>query len=232
MKIFNLIIMAGLTAGLVSCQSKVEKNDLKTQKDKVSYIIGVDIGKNLRKNSIDVDTKLLAEGIVAGLLSDSASVLSDSEITAVMTQFQQDMMAKQQEEMGEKAEKFKAEGRAFLTENAKKEGVKTLPSGLQYKVLTSGKGKTPTATSNVTTHYKGTLLDGTEFDNSYKRGEPATFPVNGVIKGWTEALQLMKEGDKWILWIPSDLAYGDQGAGGTIPPGATLVFEVELLKVE
>jgi len=130
------------------------------------------------------------------------------------------------------SEKNKADGEKFLAENAKNEGVKSLPSGLQYKEITPGKGKSPKATDTVTTHYKGTLIDGTEFDSSYKRGEPATFPVSGVISGWTEALQLMKEGAKWQLFIPSDLAYGERGAGRDIGPNATLIFEVELISVK
>jgi FKBP-type peptidyl-prolyl cis-trans isomerase FklB len=130
------------------------------------------------------------------------------------------------------SEKNKADGEKFLAENAKKEGVKSLPSGLQYKEITPGKGKSPKATDTVTTHYKGTLIDGTEFDSSYKRGEPVSFPVSGVIAGWTEALQLMKEGAKWELFIPSNLAYGERGAGRDIGPNATLIFEVELISVK
>jgi FKBP-type peptidyl-prolyl cis-trans isomerase len=125
-----------------------------------------------------------------------------------------------------------AKGEKYLKENATKEGVKTLPSGLQYKSLKEGSGKSPKATDTVSVHYRGTLIDGTEFDSSIKRGEPAEFPVNRVIKGWTEALQLMKEGDKWMLYIPSQLAYGERGAGGAIGPNETLLFEVELLKVK
>jgi FKBP-type peptidyl-prolyl cis-trans isomerase FklB len=141
-------------------------------------------------------------------------------------------MAKQAETMQKLSEKNKADGEKFLAENAKKEGVKTLPSGLQYREITPGKGKSPKDTDTVSTHYKGTLIDGTEFDSSYKRGEPVTFPVSGVIAGWTEALQLMKEGAKWQLFIPSNLAYGDRGAGREIGPNATLIFEVELISVK
>ena len=130
------------------------------------------------------------------------------------------------------SEKNKADGEKFLVENARKEGVTTLPSGLQYKEIKAGKGKSPKATDTVTTHYKGTLIDGMEFDSSYKRGEPATFPVSGVIPGWTEALQLMKEGAKWQLFLPSNLAYGERGAGRDIGPNATLIFEVELISVK
>ncbi|MBI5727893.1 MAG: FKBP-type peptidyl-prolyl cis-trans isomerase [Ignavibacteriales bacterium] len=221
-----------MAASLVSCQSKVKKADLKSTGDKVSYSIGFDIGKNLRKNMIDVDAAKLLAGLKDGIKSDSAGVLADSEMAAVMQEFQKTLMEKQNEKRKGESDKNKKSGQAFLQENAKKEGITVLPSGLQYKVITSGSGKSANENSVVTTHYRGTLVDGTEFDNSYKRGEPAKFPVNGVIKGWTEALQLMKEGDKWMLYIPSELGYGDTGAGGTIPPGAALIFEFELISVE
>ena len=205
---------------------------LSTQKEKVSYAIGIDIGKNFKKNLIDVDPNILLTGIKEGLVSDTTSLLSETEIATVMQEFQKEIMTKQAEVKKGESSKNKKEGEAFLKENAKKEGVKVTKSGLQYKVITEGKGKTPTDTSTVSVHYRGTLIDGKEFDSSIKRGQPAEFPVNGVIKGWTEALQLMKEGDKWMLYIPSDLAYGDQGAGGVISPGSTLIFEVELLSIK
>jgi FKBP-type peptidyl-prolyl cis-trans isomerase FklB len=145
-----------------------------------------------------------------------------------MMAFQKEVMAKQ----AEVAKKNKAEGEAFLAENKKKEGVKTTPSGLQYKVIKPGKGKKPKSSDTVTVNYRGTLIDGTEFDSSYKRGQPATFQVSGVIPGWTEALQLMEEGAKWQLFIPSNLAYGERGAGGVIGPNATLIFEVELISIQ
>jgi FKBP-type peptidyl-prolyl cis-trans isomerase FklB len=141
-------------------------------------------------------------------------------------------MAKQAETMQKLSEKNKADGEKFLVENGKKEGVKTLPSGLQYKEIAPGTGKSPKTTDTVTTHYKGTLIDGTEFDSSYKRGEPVSFPVSGVIAGWTEALQLMKEGAKWQLFVPPNLAYGERGAGREIGPNATLIFEVELISIQ
>jgi FKBP-type peptidyl-prolyl cis-trans isomerase FklB len=146
--------------------------------------------------------------------------------------FQKEVVAKQEVKAKESADKNLKAGEAFLAENAKKEGVVTLPSGLQYKVIEAGSGKTPKASDTVTVNYRGTLIDGKEFDSSYKRGEPATFPVSGVIAGWTEALQLMKEGAKWQLVIPPGLAYGEKGAGPVIGPNSTLVFEVELIKVQ
>ena len=148
------------------------------------------------------------------------------------TELQKELMEKQAERNKQLAEKNKTEGEAFLAQNSKKEGVKTLPSGLQYKVIKEGTGKTPKADDTVVTNYRGTSIDGTEFDSSYKRGQPATFPVKGVIAGWTEALQLMKEGSKWELFIPSNLAYGERGAGNFIGPNAALVFEIELITVK
>ncbi len=217
---------------LVTIQlSAQKKTTLKTQKEKVSYIIGTDIGKNLKKQSIDVDPELLFKGI-KDAFAGNKFLLTDPEIQECMGAFQQEMIAKQSEKMGKVAAANKKEGEAFLEANKKKDSVITLPSGLQYKVIVEGTGKTPTVTDTVTTHYRGMLIDGTEFDNSYKRGEPTTFPVNGVIAGWTEALQHMKAGSKWKLFIPSDLAYGDRGAGQLIGPGATLIFDIELINVK
>jgi len=200
---------------------------LKNQKDKVSYIIGMDIGNNLKKQSIDVDPNILVKG-VKDALSGAKPLLTEQEIQETMTAFQKEMAAKQEQV----AKKNKAEGEAFLGENKKKEGVKTLPSGLQYKVIKAGTGKKPKSNETVTVHYRGTLIDGTEFDSSYKRGQPVSFPVSGVIPGWTEALQLMEEGAKWQLFIPSNIAYGERGAGGVIGPNATLIFEVELVSIQ
>jgi len=204
---------------------------LKEQKEKVSYVIGVDIGKALQKQGVAIDPDLVARGIKDGV-SGGKLLMSDQEIKETMTAFQKEMRAKQEVALKQAGEKNKREGEAFLAENKIKEGVKTLPSGLQYKVIKAGSGKKPKATDTVVTHYKGTLLDGTEFDSSYRRNQPATFKVNGVIRGWTEALQLMEEGAKWILYVPSALAYGERGAGGQIGPNATLIFEVELVSVQ
>ncbi len=217
---------------LVTIQlSAQKKTTLKTQKEKISYIIGTDIGKNLKKQSIDVNPELLFKGIKDALAGDKF-LLTDQECQEVMGAFQQEMIAKQSEKMSAVAAVNKKEGEAFLDANKKKDSVITLPSGLQYKVVVEGTGKTPILTDTVTTHYRGTLIDGSEFDNSYKRGEPAIFPVNGVIAGWTEALQHMKAGSKWKLYIPSNLAYGDRGAGQLIGPNATLIFEVELISIK
>jgi len=216
---------------LFAVHSGSEEQVLKSEKERLSYAIGVDMGKNLKKQSIDIDPDVLSKGL-KDVLSGGKVLLSDEEILAIKNAFRQEMTKKQEEERKKLAEKNKKEGVAFLEANKKKEGVKTLPSGLQYKVITEGSGKSPKETDTVTVNYRGTLIDGTEFDSSYKRGQPATFPVKGVIAGWTEALQLMKEGAKWQLFIPSSLAYGEKGAGGVIGPDAVLIFEVELISIK
>jgi FKBP-type peptidyl-prolyl cis-trans isomerase len=203
----------------------------KTQKDKVSYAIGMNVGATLHRQGIDIDPKVVQQGL-QDALAGGKMLLSEEEERAVLTELQADMRKKQQEKMQQAAEANKKEGDAFLTANKGKDGVVTLPSGLQYKIITSGTGPKPSASDSVVCNYRGTLIDGKEFDSSYKRGQPATFPVSGVIKGWTEALQLMPVGSKWQLFVPSDLAYGERGQGGDIGPNATLVFEVELISIE
>jgi FKBP-type peptidyl-prolyl cis-trans isomerase FklB len=191
----------------------------------------MDLGNNLKKQSIDIDPEILLKG-VKDALSGEKPLMTEQEIRETVVAFQKEVKMKQ-EEMAKKAgEKNKKEGDAFLAENKKKEGVKTLASGLQYKVIKAGTGKKPKLTDTVTTHYRGTLIDGTEFDSSYRRGQPVSFPVNGVIPGWTEALQLMEEGAKWQLFIPPQLAYGEQGAAPAIGPHATLIFEVGLISLQ
>jgi FKBP-type peptidyl-prolyl cis-trans isomerase FklB len=222
----QLLVALGVVL-LVSQVNAQEKPALKSQKEKMSYIIGMDIGNNLKKQSIDIDPNILAKG-VKDAFSGSQSLLTEQEIRETTMAFQKEMMAKQEEV----AKKNKKEGEVFLAENKKKEGVKTLSSGLQYKVIKAGTGKKPKLTDTVTTHYRGTLINGTEFDSSYRRGQPVSFQVNGVIPGWTEALQLMEEGAKWQLFIPSNLAYGERGAGRDIGPNATLIFEIELLSIQ
>jgi FKBP-type peptidyl-prolyl cis-trans isomerase FklB len=233
MKYLFSVILAIFLISTVACQSKVEKKDLKTYKDSVSYAIGYDIGSNFRNQEIEVELEMVKKGIEAGLndTSESAAIFTKEELQQLFTTLQQKMMEKQQAKMDEIAKKNKQIEDKFLAENSKKPGVVTLPSGLQYKVIKSGNGVSPKATDKVTVHYRGTLINGQEFDSSIGRGEPVTFPVNGVIPGWTEALQLMKVGDKWELYIPAALAYGNRGAGQQIEPGATLIFEVELLGI-
>jgi FKBP-type peptidyl-prolyl cis-trans isomerase FklB len=203
---------------------------LTTEKDKQSYAIGLNVGKSLHRDDIDVDPKIVLQGL-QDAMADGKVLLTDDQIKTVMTGLQNQVRQKQEEKRQALAESNKKDGAAFLAANATKPGVVTLPSGLQYKVLTAGTGAKPTATDTVVCNYRGTLLDDTEFDSSYKRGQPMTFPVGGVIKGWTEALQLMPVGSKWQLFIPADLAYGEraQGPGG---PNATLVFDVELLSIQ
>lgn len=208
-----------------------EGQELKSDKEKISYSIGMDIGGNLKRGAVEVDPDILAKGLKDSY-SGEKTLLSEDQARQAIEEFQKTLKAKKAEAMQKLSEKNKAEGEKFLAENAKKEGVKSLPSGLQYHEIAPGKGKSPKATDTVTVHYKGMLIDGTEFDSSYKRGEPATFPVSGVISGWTEALQLMKEGAKWQLFIPPNLAYGERGAGRDIGPNATLTFEVELISVK
>lgn len=225
-----LVVMA-VSALFFAAAAYGEEMSLKDSKDKVSYAIGLDVGNAMKKQSIDINTDVFIRG-VKDALSGGQKLMTDDEVRETMTAFSHEMAEKQKEKMKKLGDKNKQEGDAFLAENKKKEGIKTLPSGLQYKVITEGSGKTPTGSDTVTVNYRGTLIDGTEFDSSYKRGQPATFPVNGVIKGWTEALQLMKEGAKWQIFIPSDLAYGDKGAGNVIGPNAVLVFDVELISVK
>jgi len=226
----QLIAVLGFVL-LVSQVSAEEKPVLKDQKDKVSYSIGMNIGNNLKKQAIDVNPDALVYGIKDALSGDKA-LMTEQEVNETLTAFQKEMTAKQAERLKELGEKNKKEGEAFLAENKKKEGVITLPSGLQYKVIKEGTGETPKLTDTVTTNYRGTLIDGTEFDSSYRREQPATFPVKGVIAAWTEALQLMKVGSKWQLFTPSNLAYGERGAGRDIGPNATLIFDVELLSIK
>lgn len=195
--------------------------------EKISYIIGRDMAANLKKQGIDVQADAFMKGFKE-VQEGTPSSLTQNDVQQAMMALQQEMAEKQNAAGGEN----KKAGEEFLAENKNKEGVKTLPSGLQYMVLKEGTGKSPSASDTVTTHYHGTLIDGTTFDSSYERGQPATFPVNGVIAGWTEALQLMKEGSKWRLFIPSGLAYGAQGAGDVIGPNSTLIFDVELLSVK
>jgi FKBP-type peptidyl-prolyl cis-trans isomerase FklB len=188
-----------------------------------SYIIGYQIGSNFKRQRVPIDGQAIMKGLQEGLAGGKPP-MTEEQMDEVMRAFQKEVTSRM-------SEQCKQEGEAFLAANAKAPGVKATKSGLQYKVLKEGTGKSPQKTDTVTTHYKGTLIDGTPFDSSYDRNEPASFPVDGVIGGWTEALQMMKVGSKWQLFIPSDLAYGPKGSPPNIPPNSTLIFEVELLKV-
>jgi FKBP-type peptidyl-prolyl cis-trans isomerase len=209
-----------------------EVTTLTTDKQKSSYAIGMNLGAGLRRQEIDVDSAALIQGMKDSL-AGGKTLMTEEEATAVLTKLRTEMQAKQQAKAKAEEANNKKEGEAFLAANKTKEGVVTLPSGLQYKVITQGSGPKPTASDTVTCNYRGTLINGSEFDSSYKRNEPASFPVSGVIKGWTEALQLMNVGSKWQLFIPADLAYGARGTpGGPIGPDSTLIFEVELLSIK
>lgn len=204
---------------------------LTTQKDKFSYALGMNLGTSLHKQSVPVDPNILARGL-KDALAGGKTLLTEDQARATLMEVQTEMRKKQQEQMQVAGEASQKEGEAFLAANKSKEGVVTLPSGLQYKILTQGTGPKPTAGDSVVCNYRGTLINGTEFDSSYKRGQPATFPVNGVIKGWTEALQLMPVGSKWQLFVPSNLAYGERSPSPQITPNSTLIFEVELLSIQ
>ncbi|WP_354583083.1 FKBP-type peptidyl-prolyl cis-trans isomerase [Hymenobacter sp. UYCo722] len=207
--------------------------NLDSHQAQVSYIIGRDLARNFAQQGLELDVDTLAGALKEGL-QGLPSRLTQEQMQTAMQQLQEQMGGPDENDNSQDPETMnnnKAEGEAFLAENAGKAGVTTLPSGLQYEVITEGTGAKPSLKSSVTTHYHGTLINGTVFDSSYQRGQPATFPVNGVIAGWTEALQLMPEGSKYRLYIPSDLAYGKRGAGRDIPGDTALIFDVELLKV-
>ena len=207
--------------------------NLDSHQAQVSYIIGRDLARNFAQQGLELDVDTLAGALKEGL-QGLPSRLTQEEMQAAMQQLQEQIGGSDDDNDTQDPNTMndnKTEGEAFLTENSRKPGVTTLPSGLQYEVLTEGSNKKPGLGSSVTTHYHGTLINGTVFDSSYQRGQPATFPVNGVIAGWTEALQLMGEGSKYRLYIPSDLAYGKRGAGRDIPGDTALIFDVELLKV-
>ena len=233
MKRFIVIVSASLLAFPLfgqdkSPQPKDQKGSvqLKDQKDKVSYSIGMQIGFNLGRQKVDVNPDILAAGIKDAI--SGKPLLTTEQVKDIMSQFEKDMEQKQKQA----GEKNKTDGEKFLEDNKKKAGVKTTASGLQYKVEKEGTGPQPKPTDMVTVNYRGTLIDGTEFDSSYKRNQPATFPVNGVIKGWTEALQLMKKGAKYQLFIPASLAYGERAMGPDIGANSTLIFDVELQDVK
>jgi FKBP-type peptidyl-prolyl cis-trans isomerase FklB len=245
-----LILVAAITLFVSSCQQakeqkaqpaekkEITKADLKTEDDNISYSLGFSMGSRFIRDGLEINLEVFQEGMKDGF-TGSKQILTEEEMQKTMMALQQKMMAKRQtdhmKEMEERknlGEANKEKGEKFLEANKAKEGVITLESGLQYKILKKGTGASPKATDIVKCHYKGTTIDGEEFDSSYKRGEPATFALNKVIKGWTEGLQLMKEGGKWEFFVPSELAYGKMGSGPQIGPNEVLIFEVELLGIE
>ena len=240
----QLLVASVAALSLVACGGKTDKPaeevaepTVETVDQRLSYMVGHNMAQQFKRDEVALDMAVFQLGF------DEASQGKESRLTQEQIQEtiaslqeraqkrQAELAAEREKELAVQGEKNKTEGEAFLAENAKKEGVITTESGLQYKELVEGKGQQPSSEDTVSVHYKGTLIDGTEFDSSYSRNEPATFPVAGVIPGWTEALQLMNVGDKFELYIPSDLAYGSGGTGGAIGPNATLIFEVELLEI-
>jgi FKBP-type peptidyl-prolyl cis-trans isomerase FklB len=208
-----------------------DKLTLKTEKEKLSYSLGANVGQNVKSNNLDIDAEIFARAI-KDALTGSKPLLSDEEMKTALQDFQQKMRQKQLAALQELGAKNKKDGEAFLAANKKKQGVVTLPSGLQYKIIKAGTGKKPTVNDTVVAHYTGTLINGKEFDSSVRRGEPATFPLGGVVKGWQEVLPLMQTGSKWQVFIPANLAYGETGAGQAIGPNETLVFEIELISIK
>lgn len=229
-----IILFCGLLFFAYQCDNGPKSSgpaNLKSNKDSISYVIGVDISRSLEMFKEELDLDILEKGLRDGLAGND-SLITREQATPMMREFSKRMREKQMEKDKATEAKNTEEGKKFLAENGKKPGVVTTPSGLQYTVLKEGTGPKPSMTDKVKVHYKGTLIDGTEFDSSYKRGQPTEFPVGGVIKGWSEAMLLMNVGSKYKLFVPSDLAYGKRGApGGKIGPNATLVFEVELLEI-
>jgi FKBP-type peptidyl-prolyl cis-trans isomerase len=221
--------MSATETGMAATDNAIKKEI--NSVDKLSYSFGRSVGISLKQQDTQINFDVLLQGIKDSLYGTDKPLLTEQEVSQVLISFRQEKMAKEAEVQKKLAGENTKKGEAFLAENSKKEGIITLPSGLQYKVLKEGTGKTPKPTDVVTTHYRGTLIDGTEFDSSYSRGEPASFPVNGVIAGWTEALQLMKEGGKLQLFVPAKLAYGERQMGDKITPNSTLIFEVELISI-
>jgi FKBP-type peptidyl-prolyl cis-trans isomerase FklB len=225
---YVLMTLLGVGLSLSICFAG-DKPALKDQKERDSYSLGYKYGETFKKQGMEIDLEVFSAGF-RDATGGNEPRMTPEQMRETLSDLQKRAFAAQQLQLRERAAKNLEEGKAFLAQNAKKEGVKTLPSGLQYVTLKDGSGKSPKAGDEVTVHYRGTFIDGTEFDSSYKRGKPATFQVDGVIAGWTEALQMMKEGSKWELFIPSNLAYGERGMG-RIPPNSTLIFEVELISV-
>lgn len=231
MKAKKLMATTASAVLLFAASQQVLAKELKTLTERASYVFGYQIAKRFQQDQVELDADAFAAAI-HDAQKDKDPRMSEEEMMSTMRQLQDMQMAKHNEAMQVVAEANQKEGEAYLEKNAKKDGVVTTDSGLQYTVLTKGKGPKPDSNSTVTVHYRGTLLDGTEFDSSYSRGEPTSFGVNQVIPGWTEALLLMSEGAKWEVIVPAELAYGAGGAGGDIGPNATLKFEIELLSID
>jgi FKBP-type peptidyl-prolyl cis-trans isomerase FklB len=228
----KLTWLAGLGLGLLALPASAqERPNLKTQKDKVSYAVGLEFARSIQGQGIEVDPNLLVMGL-NDALSGGKPLMTEADLRATMITIQEGVKQKQMQAMTKAAEDNKKAGDAFLVENAKKPGVVTLSSGLQYKIIKAGEGKKPTETDTVACNYRGTFIDGTEFDSTYGTGKPATFGIKGVIPGFGEALKLMSVGAKWQIFVPSKLAYGERGANNVIGPNSTLVFEIELVSIQ
>jgi FKBP-type peptidyl-prolyl cis-trans isomerase len=226
------IVVVALTVSILSCGMVLAQDEqLKTDSDKLSYVLGMDIGAFLKEVPQEVDFDIFMRGL-KDVYKGENTLLSEEEALNIKQDFIKEMQLEAIKKLNDIKEKNKKDGEAFLAGNKKKKGVMTTASGLQYEVIKKGTGASPKIDDRVKVHYAGSLIDGVEFDSSYKRGEPVTFPLNGVIQGWSEGLQLMKVGGKSRLFIPSELAYGEQGAGQQIPPNSVLIFEVELLGIE
>ena len=225
------ILALGLAVLTIVSAAAQDASQLNTEKEKFSYALGVQMGDSFRKQALELDPGIFAKAF-ADSFSGAKPMLTEDEMHAILVTAREEYRKKQEALREEKAQAELKEGEQFLAENKKKDGVVTLPSGLQYKILKQGTGEKPEIDETVVCNYRSTLLDGTEFDSSARHSGPATFPVRGVIRGWTEALQLMPAGSKWQLFVPAHLAYGKEGAGSAVPPNATLVFEVELLSIQ
>lgn len=225
---FTVVLIVVFFFGVSVAGESLELNE---EKNRISYSVGHQVGSDFKRQGVELNPEAFVKGI-NDALSGKEPLMTRQEMNKTLMDLKKKIMAAQQQEKKRVAGKNLAEGKAFLSENEKKEGVKTLPSGLQYEIIKEGTGTTPKATDTVTVHYRGSLLDGTEFDSSYSRGKPATFRADRVIPGWKEALQLMKEGARWQLFIPPELAYGERGAGSKIGPNSTLIFDVELISVK
>jgi len=227
-KSFIAVPALGLLCGVCLAAEQV---GLKDENDRATYSVGYQVGSDFKRRGLNVNPDVLVQG-VQDAMSGAEPLLTPQEIRTTLVDLKKQALADQREKLKKQAEENLEQAQAYLAENTQKQGVKSLPSGLQYKVIAEGAGKSPKKDESVTVHYRGTLIDGTEFDSSYSRNKPATFQTDRVIPGWTEALQMMKEGAKWQLFIPPKLAYGERGAGRRIPPNSALVFEVELLSVQ
>lgn len=229
MRLVSAAVMGfALSTSIAATNTATTVTSLNTEMEKLSYSIGADLGKNFKKQGIDISPAAMAKGLEDGM-SGAKLQLTEEQMKEVLNTFQKDLMAKRNAEMNKKSEENKTKGETFLNQNKTKEGVVTLPSGLQYKILQKGTGETPKKDDTVTVEYTGTLIDGQVFDTTEKTGKPATFKVSQVIPGWTEALQLMPVGSTWEVYVPSNLAYGPRAVGGPIGPNETLVFKIHLI---